>query len=138
MAEKLLFNMNRQLKFRRWNHTEEKWDRDIVDLIPNVIGMVSANYMNYPGKYIWQQFTGLLDKSGKEIYEGDILLYRLSQAEFAESGDSNDISTVVFERGAFKLNTGDYLHELANADLSINEEIIGNIFENPELLSNTQ
>lgn len=76
----------------------------------------------------WMQFTGLKDKDGTEIYEGDVLENRhcreLSKAE------------CFFEEGGFQFKgTGcsSCDEELSNNILS-NFEVIGNIWENPELL----
>lgn len=70
------------------------------------------------------QFTGLLDKNGKEIYEGDIV--------FAEEyvGFKNLKAEVIYNRGRFCLNTGTIPEDLI-AELC---EVIGNIYSNPELL----
>jgi uncharacterized phage protein (TIGR01671 family) len=74
------------------------------------------------------QYTGLKDKNGKEIYEGDVIVTRLN------SPDNNEESLVVeFADGSFKLkkeNTYYYFPFLLNV------EVIGNIYENPELLDN--
>jgi hypothetical protein len=72
----------------------------------------------------FQQFTGLLDKHGKEIYEGDLVLNNLP-VECPEWGN-----------GGYYLN----LNGVGRMPLTkqlINDfqiKIIGNIFENPELL----
>src|SRR5690606_6274842 len=66
------------------------------------------------------QYTGLKDKNGKEIYEGDIIL-------FNNFGDTLD--KVVYSPGCFHTSRGGYLLD------KIREiEIIGNIYEHPELL----
>jgi hypothetical protein len=74
---------------------------------------------------IFQQFTGLLDKNGKEIYEGDIcntrdedLLTCYSYNEF--------IYMVLFSEE----------HSGVNGYTQKDLEVIGNIYENPELLIN--
>ena len=68
------------------------------------------------------QFTGLLDKNGKEIYEGDIIEY-----EFSAGFDGTHRDEVVFRDGKF-------LPMVADEEYS-EVEIIGNIYENPELLT---
>ena len=76
------------------------------------------------------QFTGLHDKNGKPIYEGDIL-------QIDDPGDKSRFN-VVFHRGAFKKKyTVEGETFLADLDDGMLEEwwvIIGNIYENPELL----
>ena len=76
------------------------------------------------------QYTGLKDKNGKEIYEGDLL--QLITFE----GDGEILAyPVEYEDGCFGIRTnGEYLAELKYyIDMSFVEaEIIGNIYENPE------
>lgn len=77
------------------------------------------------------QFTGLTDKNGKEIYEGDIL----QPCHFTKS--SFLTMEVIFCEGTFKLKTGastlrESLHKSARA--GNHYIVIGNIYENPSLL----
>ena len=68
------------------------------------------------------QFTGLLDKNGKEIYENDIV----------KCNGSDWLYKVVFSNTAFKLNRPDgYFFTIERDDVF---EVIGNIHDNPELL----
>lgn len=93
------------------------------------------------------QFTGLFDKNGKEIYEGDIV------KKTTKSGYPDEyIAEIVFRDGLFGLKrTGNYGLPVGllvkesywvdgNASgTSIHEyEIIGNVYNNPDLLANHQ
>ncbi len=81
---------------------------------------VSGNPL--PEGWAVRQFTGLLDKNGKEIYEGDIL---------KGNGDFDKTAIVEWEGGGFH-GVGGYKHMGHNFFKDL--EIIGNIYENPKLL----
>ena len=76
-------------------------------------------------KVVWLQFTGLLDKNGKEIYDGDILHYH---------GDSRLKDSVVYwDENLLSWEVGTEGVGLFKQDGKY-WEVIGNIYENPELL----
>lgn len=83
------------------------------------------------------QYTGLKDKNGKEIYEGDILTW-------SENGITSNPLVVEFKHGAFGYTyTYDFVSFSGNSNFMFNQfdtdirfEVIGNIHDNPELIIN--
>lgn len=133
-----LKKMSREIKFRAWNVTQSKMLNN-VGVHPDLAMDLSADdeyyKTNEDGRYLIglgfdnykvMQYTGLKDKNGKEIYEGDIM-----------QGITGYISTIVFHEGIFCCraendhpNKG-HMMSLSMVDTSA---VIGNIYENPELL----
>ena len=104
----------RQHKYRYWNgNTKEMHYKDVWDNFP------LAGENEY-----FLEWTGLKDKNGKEIYEGDIFQDEEDQAcDFVEWNDAF---------GGWGTNEWFLPKELVNQADSL--EIIGNIYENKELL----
>ncbi|MDU6827798.1 YopX family protein [Campylobacter sp.] len=85
------------------------------------------------------QYTGLKDRNGKEIYEGDILELRANPFD-----RKKDLFQVVFKDGGFRDEWNNYIGQYLPPDIRnkqggrvrLNEacEVVGNIYENPELL----
>ena len=109
--------MNREIKFRYWSEDTKEmvYGKKAFGILNEIIqlNLIVANTM---------QYTGLKDKNGKEIYARDII----------EKGGLR--FEVLFDNGSFiimreKRKHMDYL--LGNASSA---EVIGNVWENPELL----
>lgn len=120
----------REIKFRSWDTTDNIMEYCGLERI--------GDYHEYMGHPI-MQYTGLKDKNGKEIYEGDLLNQKTSyNSNWADMRFQNKtIVQVGFEDGCF-INeyTKESLHKAITSIVhnKIAYEIIGNIHENPELL----
>lgn len=123
--------MNREIKFRAWNKKEKYMEIvDDLQMFSNdlSIGIPSKDYFLRKDDVELMQYTGLHDKNGKEIYEGDIVKYRDSRGQHIEK--------VIFDKGCFYagMHWGSSTRvapKLINTRIT---EVIGNIYDNLELL----
>jgi uncharacterized phage protein (TIGR01671 family) len=123
----------REIKFRAWDKEDktilQNWHRDYV--------LIEHFGFNGGGRFILMQYTGLKDKNGKEIYEGDILgCYRLT-GDFA--GTCEPLGAAYFDEDLLsycvEISGGwHYIHTLEDDSVYKGYEIIGNLHENPELI----
>jgi uncharacterized phage protein (TIGR01671 family) len=121
----------REIKFKCWDK-----DNKIMSESMDLGDYNLETHHTFYGNEGIMQFTGLLDKNGKEIYEGDLL--GLTQ----ELGQADRVFFEVFYhdgKGAFDCcrthyqgnRCGGYIPPLNSDHL----EVIGNIYENPDLLT---
>jgi len=118
----------REIKFRAWDKKGQ------IGMIENL----RLDVVLEDERYVIMQFTGLKDKNGKEIYEGDIVSHR---GEFEEEEKIGVIEWFGGEDSAefyvrqIKAKDEFGFYEMQGKNFCWDElEIIGNIYENPELL----
>lgn len=129
----------RELKFRAYDKIIHKPISEAMCFYASFDDGGKINVMN---NIVLCQFTGLIDKNGKEIYEGDLLNTKTAfQNNMADRRFHPDtIRNVGFESGCFiDLNTGIAIYDkIRNISYSpkgwTDYEVIGNIYENPELI----
>lgn len=112
--------MNREIKFRAWNKILQRMETWEELLKQEASGDEMMVWLFQGEDLISLQFTGLLDKNGKEIYESDLLKY-----------PNGDVVVVIFHKGTFCYKMSEHNYHIFD---ETQIEIIGNIYENPELL----
>ena len=129
--------MNRLIKFRAWNGKQMlNWDWITA------MGLTSKVIINTDDTYKLMQFTGLTDKNGKEIYEGDIIkwIWTYGTSEIEEVMHSTSWDGQLSEvnapfMSAWGSTDGRYYRTFMNVyDPSRFAIVVGNIYQNPELL----
>lgn len=159
--------MSREIKFRAWDINKK------VFIPTERFSVTTSNFsyfaimiedwedyklgeFMYPVSQTLSQFTGLTDKNGTEIYEGDIVSvpYVTPMGQLTDVEDEDRRASVGFKNGSFvlvypktdnvplikwcKQKQGNYVPNYGNKTVIENTTIvtiIGNIYENPELLS---
>lgn len=109
----------RDIKFRAWNNIENKMVFSPF-LIPKREGGCYA-VSGYGHRYELMQYTGIKDREGTEIYEGDVLINQKGSVRWNQ------------EYCYFEINN--FEHQLSKDVIqTLGLKVVGNIYENPELL----
>jgi len=128
----------REIKFRAWNKKEKVMINSVEDEFAVVSNgwiilednnddygtswFSDRNHIEDPANLILMQYTGLKDKNGKEIYESDLL-----------KRPDGAIEEIVFDAGSFCIKYKDSIFDFIAEDNNL--EIIGNIYEHPNLIN---
>lgn len=122
----------REIKFRAWDtqagkmslpfNAKEDWGDYLIDF-----GDYNADGASKDME--WLQYTGLKDKNGAEIYEGDVV-------SFSSFEHGVERRVVVYSAPSFWLykRLDDHIDVDQFSTPTVHEAVIGNIYENPELL----
>jgi len=131
--------MNNRFKFRVWDKLAKRMIYPHNDNQQHFIIDLNGRFHNLQNgsggdDYVIQQYTGLTDSNDDPIYEGDILKNHYDVG-------NNIIGQVLYEsdHGGYifqwkRKGRGQYYKNL-NCDVAFESVIVGNIFENPELLN---
>lgn len=125
----------REIKFRAWNGKVMTYPKTVELGISGVNGLPSLSYQLDGGGYCTtshgMQYTGLKDKNLVEIYEED-------NVRFKDHRGIERIGIVSWVRDAYGVDYADELGLFGKNSVYLSTfklEVIGNIYENPELLS---
>lgn len=149
-------NTNREIKFRAWDKDYEcMYDWSELSIEEDQVFISDGDLYKDFDHVILMQYTGLKDKNGTEIYEGDIVKipYVDPMGELHVNTSSGN-SSVGFEKGQFVVyrtepqalidwcekKQGDYISNYGNLTIvsdTTTLEVIGNIYEHPHLLEAT-
>lgn len=112
----------REIKFRFWSKVSAGMSppATLQDIVYNIGQLAKRSNALSEALAVTMQYTGLKDKNGKEIYEGDIMQI------------DEDVCEVEFEYGCFSV---DNVMAMDGEDWYSDYEVIGNIYENSELLN---
>lgn len=135
--------MSRDIKFRAWDNKEKKWLMGYE--YPNLGGfsmfgecMLMEEWSGILNRFILQQkdrtpedlilmqYTGLFDKNLKDIYEGDVIRYKIKKSIVTCEVAFIKYGWYPFFDKAYMIDEADWI------------EVIGNIYQNPGLLTPTK
>ena len=127
------------IKFRAWDKVNESMhDVQGISFYHESISVDRGDgtyFANHASIFELMQYTGLKDKNGAEMYEGDVV--KGSYYAGYNIGIKRIIGNVSWTSAAFKVS-GVKQYEGTIVGLDGSFEVIGNIYENPELLGDSQ
>ena len=139
----------REIKFRAWDKGSEYDSEAVAKMIHGVESLYDGSVEGLGGhgsfgqlldneQFVVMQFTGLLDRNGVEVYFGDILATSNDNPIY-DLWDEKDLGYTIVKEDSFQLGVSysNWFMEDNNGDNVYDKkfvEVIGNIYQNPELL----
>ncbi|MDN7144419.1 YopX family protein [Liquorilactobacillus mali] len=122
----------REIKFRAWHEDSKRYKYMSIESFNfgSFIGLVDD--LDWNNVAIWEQYTGLKDNNGKEIYEGDIIKYYGSNKR-VKVKTAYGIVFYDSEHGCFNSRIQNGEHNKGGINPG-DDLVVGNIHENADLL----
>lgn len=125
--------MKGEIKFRAWVKSEvsDGWFMSYPRWISLENKSICTESGMQPKEFTLMQFTGIKDKNGKEIYDTDIAKIKKVRGITIDYGFFETTGQVFYHNGSYYVGGQDVL---LSSMKPLDIEVIGNIYENPELL----
>lgn len=129
--------MTREIKFRAWD-PKGTFNNGTPCMHMDVTGTTMFDYIWHSDDFPKMQFTGIQDRNGKEIYESDIVKVKIRGGYSQHFEDIECIKKVEYSEEKVCWKPFDVCHMWRDeSGTFIAIEVIGNTYENPELLEAT-
>lgn len=115
----------REIKFRMWNKKDVYMEELSFPWMIDHEEVWNINTKKQLKNVVLMQYTGIKDKNGEDIYEGDIIKWGIEGGEW--------INEVRFYGGAVWIFVDGEIHTILS-EYRGKYEVVGNIYENPELI----
>jgi hypothetical protein len=117
--------MNREFKFKAWDTRRKKWVLPESIQNPNLMSVKNTKFgFKFPNNtFIYVQSVGLKDINKKDIYEGDLVEFKINK--------KLTLAVIKWENYGFYLNEDEYSSMPLTSGLAY--EIKGNVFETPNI-----
>ncbi|MDV3518448.1 YopX family protein [Lentilactobacillus otakiensis] len=130
--------MSREIKFRAWNSVTKEMEQVTQINLKNHYVQTTFNKIGYsygqPDDVIVEQYTGLKDVNGKEIYEGDIIKFFGANKKIKAK---NEFGIIVYKADRYGAGFNSIIQNKEHGYGGINiaqDIVVGNVHTNPELL----
>jgi len=135
----------REIKFRAWDKEKKEW----ININREFVNWGNSEYLNLASKnsknlflndnehkegWVWEQFTGLHDKDGKEIYENDVVEFNDDSRFEGESDTFLNKGVVCWEDSLGGFTIYHRQNVPHDEDMWVGVEVMGNIHQDSQLL----